>query len=685
MKESHYLICASKGLVLTSNEGHLYVKKGDKFKIIKQVPDGYACTYIPGEFGGATEKCYIFTNQIDEGSGVETDSSDLATFYYQDNKTEEEIVCESFQYSSCPDCGKTIRNNKCGRCGYGLDPEWKEAIVNKKKQIQAAQVELAKRHQMHEANSKPEILQIAKTLKFPKPTSITPTAVSWYKRGGHAGDKAVYRVLQAAKDLNWTVKKDTHSTHPAYDIVTNIDALLDPTGRFYLETYIKYGVAAYENSFTINLRQITVQESSTSICNQCKRTKAKCLCPKTDQFMDRGPGNGTPQAAPAGEGGMIGEAEDISMFDLGTMDYVDNFSKNHEVKTNLAEAPTSKNAVAFKEILPIVRTYFTVYKLDKEHQKQAFRVWITTGEDVLPSELELLAKALGKKFGTYSYESFMKMFSYDNFTMEKQGKRTILITIFKKLKGGNFLKYGIEESLDKKLKHIENIWKKKLNETPEITLQGNEVMADGQSLKSLEIDKVIENIVIFRETSASFLFPAGKTWGYFMDSPESAKKMRSGEYEMLFFPIVPRFNISVNPMDAWRRNGKRTKGAEHVLGIWDGVIDNKEIFVDKIAVKKAYRKASIASKMMDIFRKYYPNRKITITGTTNDGQNFLSKYAKVPKNDIHKDGETYQKDNETYRSFNKFDKNLNLLNPKSTEEESTNVSSGKEKNNTKAA
>jgi len=684
MKASHYLVCASKGLVLTSNEGLLYVKKGDKFRINKQVPDGYDCTYIPGEFGGATEKCYIFTNQI-EGSGAEVDSTDLATFYYQDSKTEEEIVRESFQYTNCPDCGKTIRNNKCGRCGYGLDPEWKEAVVNKRKQIQAAQVELAKRHQMHEAKSKPEIINIAKELKFPKPVGISTTNIKWHKKGGHAGDKVIARVFQAAKSLKWKAQTSKQSTHPAKDIVTNNNILVSPSGKFLLKSYTRYAETTDSNWYELELMQAPVNESSNSICSQCKRTKSKCLCPKTDQFMDRGPGNGTPQAAPAGEGGMIGEAEDISMFDLGTMDYVDNFSKNHEVKTNLAEAPTSKNAVAFKEILPIVRTYFTVYKLDKEHQKQAFRVWITTGEDVLPSELELLAKALGKKFGTYSYESFMKMFSYDNFTMEKQGKRTILITIFKKLKGGNFLKYGIEESLDKKLKHIENIWKKKLNETPEITLQGNEVMADGQSLKSLEIDKVIENIVIFRETSASFLFPAGKTWGYFMDSPESAKKMRSGEYEMLFFPIVPRFNVSVNPMDAWRsRTGRKTKGAEHVLGIWDGVIDSKEIFVDKIAVKKAYRKASIASKMMDIFRKFYPNRKITITGTTNDGQNFLSKYANVPKDKIYKDGETYRKDDKTYHSYNKFDKNLKLLNPKGQEEKSTKVS-GKEKNNTKAA
>lgn len=148
-----------------------------------------------------------------------------------------------------------------------------------------------------------------------------------------------------------------------------------------------------------------------------------------------------------------------------------------------------------------------------------------------------------------------------------------------------------------------------------------------------------------------------------MDSEEAAKKLKSGEYDLLMFPLVPRFNFNVNPMDPWKK-AKKIKGAEHILAVWQGYTDDDEIYIDKIAVRKPYRRASIASKMLDYFRLKHPDAKITITGVTDDGRNFVSKYANIPKEQLHKDGEIETKNEKEYRINNNFNKDMGLENPK---------------------
>lgn len=198
----------------------------------------------------------------------------------------------------------------------------------------------------------------------------------------------------------------------------------------------------------------------------------------------------------------------------------------------------------------------------------------------------------------------------------------------------------------------------------QISKVGGKVMADDKQLRALTVEDVVDNIVFFREPNGNFMIAKGRTWGYFMDSPQAAEDIKSGKIDMLMFPIVPRFNFDVAPItDIWKKkHSKKLNGTEHILAVFDGYTDENEIFVDKISVRPQYQKNHIATLMFNMLRKKWPTAKITITGTTNAGQEFVSKYAKVPKEKLSKDGELEKRDDgEEYYVNNKFDKDLNFI------------------------
>lgn len=94
-----------------------------------------------------------------------------------------------------------------------------------------------------------------KNVKFPtgEGRRSTDSMLDWRKRGGNAGDKTVWRVLNTAKALGWKEKKATQSTHVAYDIVNNDIVYVDPEEQFCLSGNIYYGQASYSNYFSLTL------------------------------------------------------------------------------------------------------------------------------------------------------------------------------------------------------------------------------------------------------------------------------------------------------------------------------------------------------------------------------------------------------------------------------------------------
>lgn len=102
-----------------------------------------------------------------------------------------------------------------------------------------------------------DLKKVAKSLSLPASSNYDlHNQVSWYKKGGHAGDKQVYTVIAKAKELGWMPTIDKQSTHPANDIVTNLDTLFSPDGNYRLEAHQRYGQTTYDNSYSIKLTSV---------------------------------------------------------------------------------------------------------------------------------------------------------------------------------------------------------------------------------------------------------------------------------------------------------------------------------------------------------------------------------------------------------------------------------------------
>lgn len=104
---------------------------------------------------------------------------------------------------------------------------------------------------------KHSLQQVAKSIKFPSGSARKEYggSIHWSKRGGHAGDKIVQAVLYNAKKSGWKVETDKQTNNATGDVVTNIDALVDPTGRYKLTGYSKYGVTSSDNWYDLKLSQ----------------------------------------------------------------------------------------------------------------------------------------------------------------------------------------------------------------------------------------------------------------------------------------------------------------------------------------------------------------------------------------------------------------------------------------------
>lgn len=163
-----------------------------------------------------------------------------------------------------------------------------------------------------------------------------------------------------------------------------------------------------------------------------------------------------------------------------------------------------------------------------------------------------------------------------------------------------------------------------LSEMPQISKQGKSVMANDQPLKNLEVETVIENIVIFYSEKETFFSAAGFTMVYFMDSVESAELMKSGKIPYLIIPERRRFDFNSSPItDVWRKANK--EGKEHILGVIQGYVNEKEIYIDKMSVRPSYKRNSINSKMVKALEQNFSGRTTNYSGPTKDGSKFIKK------------------------------------------------------------
>jgi hypothetical protein len=167
-----------------------------------------------------------------------------------------------------------------------------------------------------------------------------------------------------------------------------------------------------------------------------------------------------------------------------------------------------------------------------------------------------------------------------------------------------------------------------LQEMPQLSLKGKKAYADDVPLKTMPIEKVEENIVVFRNPHESFFGPAGTCYLYFMDSKESADAMKLNKIPML---IIPRgtFHSGGSPItDVWKKRFQKP-GTEHILGLIEGIATEDIIYIDMISVRPGWQRNRVASLMMDALKDMFPKAKVQTSGTTDKGKKFFEKEPKL--------------------------------------------------------
>lgn len=173
--------------------------------------------------------------------------------------------------------------------------------------------------------------------------------------------------------------------------------------------------------------------------------------------------------------------------------------------------------------------------------------------------------------------------------------------------------------------------KKKIIESPVLLKKGKTLYTDkGEALKKLKFLDIEDNIVIFHSPEGNLFKGKGWTMIYFMDTPDSAKKLQhqTGEIDLLTFipgSLSMRFGGYSMIDDIWKKK-KNLKGVEHIIGALEAYVDDKDMYIDNLSVRPGYRRNSIATKMVDELKDTFPNRKISHSDFTDQGAEWNKSY-----------------------------------------------------------
>jgi len=178
-----------------------------------------------------------------------------------------------------------------------------------------------------------------------------------------------------------------------------------------------------------------------------------------------------------------------------------------------------------------------------------------------------------------------------------------------------------------------------LNEMPVISRKGKSVYGDDKKLKDLSVQDVKGNIITFIADKPGFMWHKGLFLSYFMDSDQSAQDMKNDKIPYIFVHDRPRLSFHMAPIrDVWKWN--KEPGQEHILGIAQGTLNEKEIYVDKLTVRPGYKRNTISTKLLINLQNNHPKLPMNFSGPTKDGFNFIKKFTGKewePKHGEHKE------------------------------------------------
>jgi hypothetical protein len=181
------------------------------------------------------------------------------------------------------------------------------------------------------------------------------------------------------------------------------------------------------------------------------------------------------------------------------------------------------------------------------------------------------------------------------------------------------------------MKHIKLFEKfSQIDEMAQITKKGKTVYADGKPLRDATIQELEPNMGLVHFKESNWFYGAGKFFLYLASDPAWNAGFKTGESDMLIFPIRTNHNMfTVSPItDVWKKSWtKKYKNSDLVIGMVEGTVGKDKLFVEMMSVRPGYKMNSINTKLIDTLVDWHPDLQLTWVDPTNDGLEFIHKYS----------------------------------------------------------
>lgn len=158
----------------------------------------------------------------------------------------------------------------------------------------------------------------------------------------------------------------------------------------------------------------------------------------------------------------------------------------------------------------------------------------------------------------------------------------------------------------------------------------------GDLLKNMPAEQVSSNIVVFYNDKDTFFKPAGWVMIYFVDTDENAARLKRGEIVPLMFiqgSTSMRFGGYSMIDDIWKKRKRerwmtpddiaKAEDQKHIVGALEAYVNDTDVYVDNVSVRPGWQRNSIGKRMMDALKHQWPDRKLTHSQTTSQGEKFL--------------------------------------------------------------
>ena len=170
---------------------------------------------------------------------------------------------------------------------------------------------------------------------------------------------------------------------------------------------------------------------------------------------------------------------------------------------------------------------------------------------------------------------------------------------------------------DKKL-----IWEqyRLIYEMPNFKVPSNKgVLKDdeGNKMRDMSVEQLEPNIALFYNPHETWFTPAGFFNLTLTADEDTTKKMLNKEINPIIIPQGAPLGQTPFFAKLWK-----DKRAKLFLGIVQGEIHDDAIFIDFMTVRSAARRNQINTKMIQVLKKEFPNRKLETSKRTSDGNKF---------------------------------------------------------------